>query len=539
MSDSVPSPQQADASTSSQTLVETADEQIMFSSTTLCIFRFVGRSINKSITRSLHASPLEGIRILDMTRIVAGPHCTMVLGDLGAEVIKIEKPGSGDEARLYGPPFINDTKDSAYFVALNRNKKSICINTQSKEGREIIYSLAKMSDVLVENFVPGKLDKLQLGYSDLKKIAPQLIYCSITGFGPEGPYRTRPGYDLIASSIGGLVHITGPQDGEPCKVGVAMVDLATGLYAHGAILAALIKRSKTGKGQKIDCNLLSTQLATLINIGSNYLNAGEEAVRWGTAHPSIVPYQAFPTKDGYYTIGAGSDKQFLEFCNLIDHANLASNEKFLSNKERVQNRQELIEVLTKIIVKKTNEEWQAIFANSSFPNGPVNNLEAAFDDPHVKHIDIVKTLDYAEGKIKLVGPAVTYSQGGNEIRSPPPTLGQHTNEVLSNDHAVPRVTVKLKKPKTDRKVQWSTETVDNENMGKKKSKCCCIFNKPLKFGESSSDSSDDECEHCQGHVDKKKKSDSLEASEDNCSRTESVIEEPPSSSGEPTHTTSE
>ncbi|XP_076270721.1 succinyl-CoA:glutarate CoA-transferase [Rhynchophorus ferrugineus] len=463
MSDSVPSPQHPESSTTTVTLVETTDEQVilylilnviiyishrrisnstMFRLTNLNIFRNVhsARKVEKMKERILHTSstyltnsPLEGIRVLDLTRIVAGPYCTMVLGDLGAEIIKVEKPGAGDESRLWGPPFIGDTKESCYFVTFNRNKKSICVNIQSNEGRDILYNLAKSSDVLVENYVPGKLDSLQLGYDDFKKVAPHLIYCSITGFGPEGPYSRRPGYDVIAASIGGLVHITGPRDGEPCKVGVALIDIATGLYAHGAIMAALIKRAKTGEGQKIDCDLLSTQLSTLINIGSNYLNAGKEATRWGTAHESIVPYQAFPTKDGYYTIGTGSDKQFVELCAKLKLNSLTENPKFVNNKNRVQNRVELIDIISNAMKNKTNEEWNSIFSNCSFPNGPVNNLKNAFNDPHVQHINLVKTLDHPlTGTVKVVGPPVRYSAGGNEIRSAPPVLGQHTDDVLKN-----------------------------------------------------------------------------------------------------------
>lgn len=413
----------------------------MFGLLTVKVSRLLRLDVNKELLRkSIHLSnilennaPLEGIRILDLTRIVAGPYCTMILGDLGAEVIKIEKPGSGDECRHWGPPFMGDSQESCYFVTFNRNKKSVCVNMQSKPGRDILYSLAKTSDVLVENYVPGKLDELQLGYKDFQKVASHLIYCSITGFGPEGPYSKRPGYDVIAASIGGQLHITGPKDGEPCKVGVALTDMTTGLYAHGAILAALIKRSKTGKGQKIDCDLLSTQLATLINIGSNYLNAGQEATRWGTAHPSIVPYQAFPTKDGYYTVGTGSDKQFEEFCKKIEREDLAKNPKFLSNRIRVQHREELVDIISKLFITKKNQEWFKILGNASFPNGPVNNLDAVFNDPHVQHINIVKTLEHPEvGEIKVVGPAVRYSDGGNEVRSAPPLLGQHTDEILTN-----------------------------------------------------------------------------------------------------------
>ncbi|CAH0557167.1 unnamed protein product [Brassicogethes aeneus] len=466
-------------------------------------------------------SPLEGIRVLDLTRIVAGPYCTMILSDLGAEVIKIERPGAGDEARKWGPPFIRNTPESCYFIALNRNKKSICVDLKSKSGQELLYELAKESDVLVENYVPGKLSELNLGYDKLKEIAPQLIYCSITGYGPTGPYSKKPGYDVIAASVGGLLHITGPQNGEPVKVGVAVTDLATGLYAHGAIMAALIKRTKTKCGQKIDCNLLSTQVASLINIGSNYLNANKEASRWGTAHESIVPYEAFPTKDGYFTIGTGSDKQFKDFCERINKPELSENKKFLTNKLRVKNRGELLKTLRECLIQKTNKEWFKIFEGAQFPCGPINTLQETFNDEHIKSIGLVKTMEHPiAGEIKVVGPPVEFSEGGNIVRNPPPTLGQHTDEILRDilcynnekildlrkNNDVPTLTLKLRKPRTDRKVQWSNETIDNEHLNRKKSKCCCIYDKPKKFGESSSsESSEDECDHCHGHVEKKKK----------------------------------
>jgi succinate--hydroxymethylglutarate CoA-transferase len=392
----------------------------------------IANNVFKSIhSRSLHNSPLEGVRVLDLTRIVAGPYCTMILSDLGAEVIKIERPGSGDEARKWGPPFFKNSTETPYFVAVNRNKKSVCVDIKSSRGREILYELAKKSDVLVENYVPGKLDEFKLGYDDLKAIAPQLIYCSITGFGPSGPYRNRPGYDVIAASVGGFLHITGPRGGEPCKAGVAITDLSTGLYAHGAILAALLKRMKTGKGKKIDCNLLSTQVASLINIGSNYLNTGREATRWGTAHASIVPYEAFPTKDGYFTIGAGSDPQFKDLCERLNRPDLPENDKFKTNQLRVKHRDELIEVLNGIISTKTKQELSEIFEGGSFPCGPVNTIKETFDDPHVKEIKLVETMEHpVAGDIRVVGPPVQYSEGGNYIRASPPTLGQHTENVL-------------------------------------------------------------------------------------------------------------
>ncbi|GJQ67241.1 hypothetical protein Trydic_g8146 [Trypoxylus dichotomus] len=429
------------------------------------------RSINTSVNEE--HSPLSDVRIIDLTRIVAGPYCTMILGDMGADIIKIEKPGSGDEARKWGPPFIGNSNEACYFICLNRNKKSVCVDLKSVRGQEIIYDLAKKSDVLIENYVPGKLDELNLGYHNIKEIAPHLIYCSITGYGPQGPYNQRPGYDVIAASLGGFLHITGPEDGGPVKAGVAVTDITTGLYAHGAILAALIQRNKTGVGQKIDANLLSTQLASLINIGSNYLNAGREAKRWGTAHESIVPYEAFPTKDGYFTIGTGSDKQFEDLCKRIDMPEIANNSKYLTNVLRVKHRIELISLLRSILITKTNAEWTNKFEGATFPCGAVNSLEAAFNDPHVKSIGLIEEADH-------------------------PTAGK--------DGDVPTLHLKLRKPRNSRKVQWTTETVDNECMNRKKSKCCCIYKKPKDFGESSSseDDSDDDCDHCKGHVDKKK-----------------------------------
>lgn len=405
-------------------------------------------------SKSIHSqqaenSPLNGIKIVDLTRIVAGPYCTMILGDLGAEIIKVEQPGSGDEARKWGPPFIGNTKETCYFVCLNRNKQSICVNLKSNEGREIIYGLVEKSDVLVENYVPGKLDKLKLGYNDLKQIAPQLIYCSITAFGPDGPYSHKPGFDVVASSMGGLLHCTGPKDGEPVKVGVAVTDLITGLYAYGAINAALLQRTITGRGQKIDCNLLSSQVASLINIGSNYLNAGKEATRRGTAHESIVPYEAFPTKSGYYTIGAASESQFEDLCKRLNSPELITDDRFKTNKLRVENRTILISILRDILKTKTNNEWKEIFDGAQFPNGPVNTIAETFNDPHLKHIQLVKSVQHPiAGELKLVGPAVGFSEGGNYIRSPPPTLGQHTDHILHDILGYSRDNIeKLKKNK--------------------------------------------------------------------------------------------
>lgn len=379
-------------------------------------------------------SPLANVKVLDLTRIVAGPYCTMILGDLGAEIIKVERPGTGDESRKWGPPYVNNTNETCYFVCLNRNKKSICVDLKTKEGRDIVLKLSQKCDVLVENYVPGVLHKLGLGYEDVKKVSPGIIYCSLTGYGSKGPYKNRPGYDVIAASIGGLMSITGPQDGPPCKVGVAMTDIATGLYAHGAILAALIAKQNTGKGQKIDCNLLSTQLACLINIGSNYLNAGEEGQKWGSSHVSIVPYRVFETLDNeYLTIGGGSDLQFADLCKKLNLEGLPNDVQFKNNKDRVANRKKLDRILEDRFKSKSLNDWLKILKGSTFPYGPVNKMSQAFNDRHVKEIGLVKEVAHPiAGSVKMVGPPVEYSWSKNEVYSPPPTLGQHTDEVLQN-----------------------------------------------------------------------------------------------------------
>ncbi|XP_042881777.1 succinate--hydroxymethylglutarate CoA-transferase-like isoform X2 [Penaeus japonicus] len=374
--------------------------------------------------------PLSGVRIIDLTRVLAGPFATMVLSDLGAEVIKVEHPQKGDETRGWGPPFAGT--ESCYFLSVNRNKQSIGIDLKKAEGLSVIHDLAKHSDVLIENFIPGALDRIGLGYDALKSIAPQLIYCTISGYGPSGPYHRRPGYDVIAASVGGLVGVTGPEDGEPCKVGVAMTDLATGLYAHGAIMAALLDRQKTGNGQKIDCNLLSTQISCMVNLASNYLNGDKEAKRWGTAHESIVPYQAFPTSDGYLTIGSGNNDQFAALCKALDLINLLDDERYATNALRVKHRDSLLATLKERFQQKTTNEWLNTLEGAPFPYGPINTVAQAFSDPQVIHNEMVQTVHHPTvGMIKQVAPPVSYSSSQNKIRSAPPVLGQHTKYVLS------------------------------------------------------------------------------------------------------------
>ncbi|XP_017865473.1 PREDICTED: succinate--hydroxymethylglutarate CoA-transferase [Drosophila arizonae] len=375
--------------------------------------------------------PLRGVRILDLTRIIAGPYCTMVLADLGAEVIKVERPHFGDEARKWGPPFLEKSGDAAYFLAPNRNKQSVCIDM--KRGRDLMQQLVSKCDVLVENYVPGTLERYGLGYEQLREANPRLIYCTISGYGSVGPYAKRPGYDVIASSMGGLLHITGQPDGPPSKVGVAVTDVATGLYAHGAILAALLQRERTQRGQKIDVDLLSTCCSLLINVASNYLNAGTEAKRWGTAHSSIVPYQSFKTADGYLTLGAGSDAQFVELCSRLNIEPIALDAKFKTNKDRVKNREELVNLLAKILASDSSRNWMRLFEGASFVVGPVNSIREVFEDEHIQAIGLVKTLPHPrDGSVKVVGPPVVYSEARNDARTAPPMLGEHTDKVLAN-----------------------------------------------------------------------------------------------------------
>ncbi|XP_070784038.1 succinate--hydroxymethylglutarate CoA-transferase isoform X2 [Enoplosus armatus] len=373
--------------------------------------------------------PLEGVRVLDLTRVLAGPFATMILGDLGAEVIKVERPGAGDDTRAWGPPFV-DT-ESAYFLSVNRNKKSISVDLKHPRGANIIQELAGVCDVLVENYLPGKLHQMGLGYEQLSRVNPQLIYCSISGYGQTGPQSQSPGYDSIASAVSGMMHITGPEDGEPVRPGVAMTDLATGLYAHGAVMAALLQRHKTGKGVHIDCNLLSSQVSCLSHIAANYLNAGKEGRRWGTAHESIVPYQGFKTRDGHIVVAAGNDKQFVRVCQVLQLMELTDEPKYKTNKLRVQNRQQLLHTLSQRFQQEKTADWLRRFEGSGVPVGPINNIQEVFSDPQVKHNGLIQEMNHpTAGRITVPGPAVRFSSFSPDEPTPPPLIGQHTVRVL-------------------------------------------------------------------------------------------------------------
>jgi crotonobetainyl-CoA:carnitine CoA-transferase CaiB-like acyl-CoA transferase len=373
--------------------------------------------------------PLERIVVLDISRILAGPYCTMMLGDLGADVIKVERPGVGDDTRTWGPPFAGG--ESAYYLSVNRNKRSLTLNLTHPEGKRIGQELARRSDVLVENFSPGVAEKLGMGWDELRRLNPRLIYCSITGYGPDGPYRDRTGYDMVVSAVGGLMGITGEEDGGPVKVGVAITDVITGITAQGAILAALYQRDKTGLGQRIDLSLLETQVAALANIASNYLVAGQKARRWGTAHESIVPYQAFKAKDDHITVAAANEKLWLRLCKVVNRPDLAENPRYGSNALRVQHRKELVLILAEEFTKKTRDEWMESLVAEGIPCGPINSMESLFNDPQVLHRHMVEVVDHPTiGKLKLVGIPVKYSEATPRIRRPPPLLGEHTEEIL-------------------------------------------------------------------------------------------------------------
>jgi formyl-CoA transferase len=353
----------------------------------------------------------------------------MVLADYGADVIKVEAPGGGDGTRAWGPPWVGD--QSAYFLAANRNKRSITVDLKAPEGRQIIHELAVHSDVVVENFKVGGAEKLGVDYTTLAAINPRLIYCSITGYGQTGPYKDRAGYDFIIQAQGGVMSITGPEDGEPYKVGVAIADITAGLFAATAILAALHERERSGKGQVIDVALFDAQLAWLANVAQNYLATGETPARYGNAHPSIVPYETFPTADGRIAVGIGTDAQFRRFCAAAGHPELAEDARFNTNRVRVEHRTTLIPILQAIFCTQTTATWLDLFNTLGVPAGPINDVAAALNDPQSVARNMVQEIDHPTvGPSKLLGPVAKFGRTPVQIHSAPPPLGYHTDEVL-------------------------------------------------------------------------------------------------------------
>jgi crotonobetainyl-CoA:carnitine CoA-transferase CaiB-like acyl-CoA transferase len=375
------------------------------------------------------SGPLSGVRVLDLSRVLAGPFCTMILGDLGAEVIKVERPEGGDDTREWGPPFA--AGESAYYLSVNRNKKSVLADLKSGKGRGVVTALAAKSDVVIENFRVGVAERMGLGYAQLSAADPGLVYCSITGYGRTGPYRDLPGYDFIIQAMSGLMSITGEREGEPMKLGVATVDLTTGLYAAVAILAALRRKEATGEGQHIDVSLMDSALSWLANVGENYLVSGEVSGRFGNAHASIVPYQVFRASDGFLAVGVGNDKQFRRFCEIAGVPELASDERFATNPARVRNRGALVPMLEEIFGRRETRYWIERLWKEGIPAGPINAVDKALDDPHAAAREMVVTMAHpGAGSVRLIGSPMKFSGTPVEYRRPPPLLGEHTEGVL-------------------------------------------------------------------------------------------------------------
>ena len=376
---------------------------------------------------------LSDIRVLDFTRVLAGPLCSMMLGDLGADVIKIEVPVRGDDTRNWGPPWAGEGNDrqSAYYLSVNRNKRSLSLNLATEEGRNIAKQLAAKSHVVIENFKLGQMDGFGLGYEDLRKLNPAIVYCSITGYGQTGPYSTRPGYDYVVQAMSGLMSITGPSNGAPHKVGVAISDVIAGLYAVHSVQAALRHAEKTGEGQYIDIALLDTQIAALVNIASNHLISGQTPPRLGNLHPNIVPYQTFRASDGEFVLAVGNDRQFKLLCELLDRTDLYDDPRFTTNPERVAHREILIPILQTIFEQKSRNEWIEQILAKGIPAGPINNVAEAVNDPHIQARNLIQETTLTNGElINLVGSPVRLSETPPTIRYSPPALGQHTDEIL-------------------------------------------------------------------------------------------------------------
>ena len=367
------------------------------------------------------SGPLSHLKILDLSRVLAGPWATQFLGDLGAEVIKIEKPGQGDDTRAWGPPWF-ESGVSAYFTCTNRNKRSLAVDFTMPDGAARIRELAAEADVVIENFKKGALARYGLDYPSLKAVKPDLVYCSITGFGQTGPYADRAGYDALIQGMGGLMSITGEADGEPMKVGVAVVDLFTGMYAASGILAALAHRDRTGEGQQIDLALFDVQAAMLANQAANYLATGRAPKRLGNAHPSICPYQAFEAEDGYLILAVGNDEQFAKFCRVAGHPQLARDPNFATNPARVANRQHLIGLLSELFLSRPRDWWIGELEAVGVPCGPINTLDEVFSDPQLLSRGMVLEQD----GLKMVGNPLKFS--GTPLGDPlsPPTLGGHS-----------------------------------------------------------------------------------------------------------------
>lgn len=372
---------------------------------------------------------LEGIRVLDLSRILTGPYCTMMLADMGAEVFKLEPPGTGDDTRTWGPPFVRGM--STYFISINRNKKSFTLNLKHPRGKELLQDLVRGVDVLVENFRPGTMAKLGLGYETLQEINPRLVYCAVSGFGLTGPYRDRPGYDVLAQAMGGMMSVTGEPEGDPVKAGMSIADIGAGMFAAFGILAALMARERTGRGQLIDTSLLESQLAWHTYLATNYLAAGKVPGRLGTAHPSIVPYQGFKASDQHFIVAVGNDGLWRRFCQVAGLERLADDERYRTNPDRVAHREELLAIIGARLAERTAAEWVDAFLAAGVPAGPICSLDQVYADPHVLARDMIVEMEHPEyGQVRATGIPLKLSATPGRVYLPPPTLGEHTAEVL-------------------------------------------------------------------------------------------------------------
>jgi formyl-CoA transferase len=373
--------------------------------------------------------PLAGVRVLDLSRVLAGPYAAMTLGDMGADVIKIEQPGDGDETRAWGPPFAGG--ESAYYLSVNRNKRGITLNLKHPEGRAILLDLVGQSDVLIENFKAGTLERMQLDDATLWQANPRLIHAALTGFGTTGPYASYPGYDFVAQAMSGIMSITGEPNGAPMKVGVAIVDVTAALFTLNGILAALYERTTTGRGQRVDCSLLQAALAWLVNVGQNFLVSGNPPGRYGNAHPNIVPYQPFAAADRPIAIASANQRQFEALCRLLGRPEIAADPRFADNAARLANREALVALLQEEFSRKSADEWLRLLNEAGIAAGPINSVPEALADPQVQALDVLKTLPHpTAGEVRVVGTPFSLSASEIGPRSAPPLLGQHTDAVL-------------------------------------------------------------------------------------------------------------
>ncbi len=375
---------------------------------------------------------LENVRVIDLTRVLAGPYCTMMLADLGADVIKIELPGQGDDTRHWGPPFAKGG-ESAYFISANRNKRSITLDLKSDRGKEILKALIRQGDVLVENFRTGTLERWGLDYEALQQLRPGLIYCTITGYGTTGPYKERPGYDFMVQAMGGFMSVTGPAKGPPTRAGIAIADVGTGVLASTAIVAALFARERSGEGQRIDMSLLDSQVALLSYVVSNYLISGDLPQRYGNGHPNIVPYQEFQARDQQFAFAAGNDGQWRKFCQAVEHSEWIEDARFATNAARLANRETVVSMLNELFGTRDAADWMALCEEIGIPAAPINNLEQVFQDPQVQARNLrIEAPHPTAGTVPMIASPLNIPTRPTRVRFPPPLLGQHTDEILQS-----------------------------------------------------------------------------------------------------------